>query len=295
MRIPLPAGLATALGALPPLAPLDVSKLLAGTVPHLPAAPTVVISGQSIDAGRFEPAIEFLECLRGRVEPFVMSVTGPVTVELELLAQGFDPAAAAEAAINVVTGAGFRLLDAASQLVPGAPPLLFLEEPGLVNSMHPTFPLTSANIESVVGNTVRPLSDDAMVGIHVDGRADWAVLLRTGIGVLGAPITAGLESAAAELSRFLESGGFVAWGAVAVDEPLGTSSDRQWSRLTTLWSDLARLGLDPMLLREQSIITPAAGLGNFGLSQAERILRITADLGDRVLTQVHGARLTVGA
>ena len=134
-----------------------------------------------------------------------------------------------------------------------------------------------------------------MVGVQVNGRADWAMLLRTGIGVLGAPVSARLDTAAAELARFLESGGFIAWGAVPVDEPLGSSSERLWKRLSAMWSELARLGLDPMLIREHSIITPAAGVGDFGVSQAERILRLTSDLSERVFNQVIGARLSIGA
>lgn len=295
MKVRLPAGLATVLGALPAIGNSDVSRLMAGSAPDLPAAPTVELRDAAGPAGALAAVGEFLESFRGRIEPVVLSITGPVTVELDLLAKGLDPARAAESAFELVTSVGQGLVDLAGQLLPGAPVLLFLEEPGLVNSMHPTFPLLADQIEALVRRTVVPLSDRAMVGVHVDGRTDWSLLLRTGIGVLGAPITARLETAADELARFLAAGGFVAWGAVPVDEPLGAGSDRLWRRLSALWSDLAGLGLDPLLLREQSIITPAAGLGNFGVSQAERVLRLSAEIGDRVLTQVRGARLSVGA
>jgi hypothetical protein len=48
-------------------------------------------------------------------------------------------------------------------------------------------------------------------------------------------------------------------------------------------------------LRERSIITPAAGLGNFGISQAERILTLAEELATRVLHQTLGVRLSIGA
>ena len=147
----------------------------------------------------------------------------------------------------------------------------------------------------LVSEVVEPLSEDALVGVQVSGRADWAMLLRTGIAVLGAPISARLDTAAAELGRFLDGGGFVAWGAVPVDEPLGSGVERLWRRLSALWADLAQAGLDPLLLRERSIITPSAGLGSFGISQAERVLRLTGELSERVFNQVVGARLSVGA
>ena len=58
---------------------------------------------------------------------------------------------------------------------------------------------------------------------------------------------------------------------------------------------LAQAGLDPLLLRERSIITPTSGLGNFGISQAERVMRLTGELSERVFNQVVGARLSIGA
>lgn len=295
MKVSLPAGLATVVGALPQVGPLDASRLLLDLMPKLPAAPglQLVTPEGTLDV-RLEEAYEgvatFLRQMRGRVEPVALSITGPVTVAL-----GLDEPGAAEAAAEVVVGAAQRLLDLAAQLVPGAPVLLFLDEPGLANSMHPSFPLEPDAVEELVGSVVEPLADDAVVGVQVPGRVDFAMLFRTGIGVLGAPLGAQLETAAAELSRFLEGGGFIAWGAVPVDEPLGASSDRLWRRLSALWNELTRLGLDPLLLRERSIITPSAGLGGFGLTQAERILRLTGELSERVVRQVMGARLSIGA
>jgi hypothetical protein len=176
--------------------------------------------------------------------------------------------------------------------------LLFLQEPVLANSMHPTFPLGPDEISDLVSDVVdeveRP-DDDVVIGVQVEGRADWGVLLRTGIGALAAPITAHLETAAAEIDRFLRAGGIVAWGAVPVDEPLGQSADRLWKRLSDLWCELSSRGVDPLLLRERSIITPAAGLAGFGISQAERIVALAEDLATRVLRQSLGVRLSIGA
>lgn len=303
-RFTLPAGLATVIGALPQLAPFDATRVVRDLLPGLPSGPTIDLSDRDVDLTAPTPSIDdallapvrsFLGELRGRVQPVVLSLTGPVTVDLSLMQQGFDRAEAAAFSRRYVESWARTVIELSAQMLPGAQLLLFLEEPGLANSMHPTFPLSPSEIERLVSGVVRPLGDDAMVGVQVDGRADWALLLRTGISVLGAPITARLETAAAELGRFLESGGFVAWGAVPVDEPLGSGVERLWRRLSALWAELAQAGLDPLLLRERSIITPASGLGNFGLSQAERVLRLTGELSERVFNQVVGARLSIGA
>jgi hypothetical protein len=301
-RFTLPAGLATVVGSLPQLNALDASKLVRDLLPGLPAAPTIALTPDADGPGPADGDVDvlvgvqtFLEGLRGRVEPVVLSLTGPVTVELGLLNQGVDRSRASSLARSSVLDWARGIIELAAHVLPGAPVLLFLEEPGLANSMHPTFPLAPDEIEDLVSGVVEPLSSEAMIGVQVNGRADWALLLRTGIGVLGAPITARLETAATELSRFLEAGGIVAWGAVPVDEPLGSGVERLWRRLSALWADLARAGLDPLLLRERSIITPSAGLGNFGLTQAERVMKLTGELSERVFNQVVGARLSIGA
>ncbi|MCC6226916.1 MAG: hypothetical protein IT195_10995 [Microthrixaceae bacterium] len=297
-RLDAPAGLATVIGARPPTA--------ADSLPMLPSAPPVVLDGGRLDPASLESLAErdgtlvpFLRKLRGRDNPIVMSLTGPVTVDLDLRRRGLGVEDAARVAREAVSTVASRLLELAGVFVPGAPVLLFLQEPALTNSMHPTFPLAAAEIEHLVADVVDEVGAEAdgevVLGVQVDGRADWSMLFRTGIGALAAPITAHLDSAVAELSRFLESGGIMAWGAVPVDEPLGASVERLWRRLSELWCDLSSGGIDPLLLRERSIITPAASIGNFGISQAERILSLTEELATRVLHQTLGVRLSIGA
>jgi hypothetical protein len=289
----MPVGLATVIGARPGVA-LDLS-------PRLPSAPPV-----ELDADVLAPIdgdgvlVAFLRAMRGRTEPIVLSLTGPVTLDLDLRRRGVGVEDAARTATIAVSRAASSLLDTVQRIVPGAGVLLFLQEPVLANSMHPTFPLGSEEIAALVSDVVDEVDrthpgDDVVVGVQVDGRADWAMLLRTGIGALAAPISAQLETAAPEIDRFLQAGGIVAWGAVPVDEPLGLSVDRLWKRLSDLWCELSRRGIDPLLLRERSIITPSADLGNFGISQAERIVALTEELATRVLRQSLGVRLSIGA
>jgi hypothetical protein len=301
LRIELPAGLATVIGALP----ISVRDRL----PKLPSAPPVVLSasdavGNLIGNTPIEEmnavalgVIPFLRRLGGRQDPVLLSVTGPITLDLELRRGGSSEAEAGRLAVAAVEQVAGRLVDLTARLLPGAPVLLFLHEPALAHSMHPTFPMSPDEIEDLLTGVVDELTidSDVVVGLQVDGRADWASLLRTGIGALAAPVTAQLETAAVELGRFLEAGGIIAWGAVPVDEPLGQSAERLWRRLSDLWCELTRLGIDPLLLRERSIITPAAGMGNFGISQAERILTLAEDLATRVLHQTLGVRLSIGA
>jgi hypothetical protein len=242
----------------------------------------------------------FLGELGDRRDAIVLSVTGPVTLWSERRRAGLDTDdGAARFAREAVGAAASQLLGRARRRLPDSPLLIFLEEPALANSMHPTFPLSSDEISTLIASTVADvdgLGDHGIVvGVQVGGRADWAMLLSTGIGALAAPITAQLQTASTEIGRFLEAGGLMAWGAVPVDEPLGQSIERLWRRLSDLWCELSRRGVDPLLLRERSIITPAAGLEHFRSSQAARIVELADELATRVLHQTVGVRLSIGA
>jgi hypothetical protein len=299
LRFELPAGVATVIGALPFTA-TDASTFVLDELPQLPSAPAVELDATHLDVASVSAEVRaglvaLLSELRGRTEPIVMSLTGPVTVALDLRRQGMDDDAASRRAVTSVEETARWLLAVARRWTPDAPVLLFLTEPAVANSMHPTFPLRPIQIERLLAGVVDGLDSEATIGVQVAGRADWSMLLRTGIGVLAAPVGAQLESAAADIGRFLESGGIMAWGAVPVDEPLGVSPERLWKRLSATWCELTRLGVDPMLLRERSIITPSGGLGAFGAGQVDRVVELTQELGERVWRQTLGVRLSIGA
>ena len=99
----------------------------------------------------------------------------------------------------------------------------------------------------------------------------------------------------AQLADVLDRGGRIAWGAVPVDQPLGTSEELLWRRLSALWCELVGAGMDPLLLRSRSLISPVDGLGHFGHTQAERLLDLVDEISLRVRRQAIGARLSLGA
>src|SRR5439155_691052 len=109
---------------------------------------------------------------------------------------------------------------------------------------------------------------------------------------LTGPVTLGL---APVLASFLESGGWVAWGAVPTSGTVGDEPDPCWRRLVGLWCELMRAGCDAGLLRRQALVTPACGLAEHGVTQAARVLRLTTQIAERVQDQAIASRLSVGA
>jgi hypothetical protein len=101
--------------------------------------------------------------------------------------------------------------------------------------------------------------------------------------------------AAGVLSAFLDGGGWIAWGAVPTDRPVGASSERHWRCLSQLWAALESQGCDAARLRNQAMVTPACGLGLYDAAQARVVLRLTNEVADRVAEQAGRRPLTVDA
>src|SRR5690606_16485252 len=109
------------------------------------------------------------------------------------------------------------------------------------------------------------------------------------------PLDSDVEAAAGSLAQFLERGGWVAWGVVPPDRPLGTTPELLWRQLSQLWCRLVQEGCDPVRLRTQAMITPACGLASHGVTQAEQVMEFCRVLAGRLHDQAIGVRLSVGA
>jgi hypothetical protein len=97
------------------------------------------------------------------------------------------------------------------------------------------------------------------------------------------------------IDRFLDGGGWIAWGAISSDGPIGVTANRSWHSLSSIWCDLVRRGSDPSLLRRQSLLSPRSGLAGHTTSVAEDICRSLREISSRVRDQASATRLVFGA
>jgi methionine synthase II (cobalamin-independent) len=333
--VDLPYGVATAIGSLPHADACAAVEFALEHQPRLPAAPSLPnrsgyermvaqaawgISGvvvlpdgslevddpnlvdpaeplvdPGIDGEPFVTMRAFLAAVGGRTGPIKLQLTGPVTLGLALHAVGVPTICAFAVAGAAVRARARALVEAARAAAPLATPVVFVDEPGLTAAMHPGFPLGPNATIDLVSSALAALEPHAITGLHCCGRADWRVVLQSGPQVVSMPVESGAVAHSGALGAFLDSGGWIAWGATPTDGPVGSSADRLWRRLSNEWCDLVQRGCDPVLLREQAMVTPACGLALHGIAQAEHVLSITGQVARRLETQMHGLRLTVGA
>lgn len=327
-------GLATTIGSLPHKDPHAAAAFVVERSPRLPAAPSLPnrsgrermiaqaawgipgvsvlpdgsldvderaidprapLTAAGIDGDPFVGLRAFLGAVAGRRGPIKLQLTGPVTLGIALLSVGVPAERAFAVAGNAVRARARAILTAAREAAPLAPLVVFVDEPGLTAAMDATFPLDPNRTIDLVSSTLATIEPHAITGVHCCGMADWRVVLQAGPQILSLPVEMGAVQHVGAISAFLERGGWVAWGAVPTAGPLGATPERLWQHLSAEWCGLTQGGCDPVLLREQSLITPACGLANHGEAQADLVMTLTKQVARRLETQTHGMRLTVGA
>ena len=237
----------------------------------------------------------FLDLVAGRTGAVKLQLTGPVTLGLTLIQAGVPADLAFSVAASAVSARARDLLDLADARAPGVPRVLVFDEPGLVGGLRTELPLVADCVIDLLSGVLAVVEGRAVTGVHCCGSTDWRLLLQAGPQLLSLPVGADVTGSAGALGTFLERGGWVAWGAVATDGPLGEHPSRSWRQLSAEWCELVQAGCDPVLLRRQALVTPVCGLALHDEAQADHVFALTRRLAEKIHDQVMGIRLSVGA
>lgn len=327
---PLVPGVATGVGSLPHTDPGAAARLSLDSHPRLPAVPQLprrdpaegmlaqwlgilsevevgpdgsVTIGDGDQGAQPEPRFDadthggllaFLEVARAAPLAAVkVQVTGPLTLGLGLAGAGLPANRAFARASDAASAWARALVALVAEHLPDADVVLFLDEPGLVAWRDADGPLSREEAVDLLSGVLAGIRLPA--GVHVCGAGDRRLAIEAGPDIVGFEPTPDVLADALAIARFLEGGGWVAWGAIPTDRPVGDSAEHWWERLVSLWCDLTRAGCDPRRLRTQALVTPACGLAHHDEEQAERILRLAVQVGERIREQATAVRLSVGA
>ena len=164
--------------------------------------------------------------------------------------------------------------------------MLVVDEPCLGAATFGDSPIGVEEAVDLVSGALAAVEAHAVSGLHCCSFADWGAVLRSGPQLLSLPVDIAASLRAADVGPFLERGGWIAWGAVPTDGPLGpvdgSGTVRLWRQLAGRWHALADGGVDPVLLRRRALVTPSCGLARHDVAQATLALRLTAALGERI-------------
>lgn len=228
-------------------------------------------------------------------QPIKWQFVGPVTLGIALQRAGLRNSQAFTIAANAVRHHVSQIADALREALPRSPQLMLLDEPWMTELMSPDFPIPPDLAVDLVSTGMAAVGPDVAVGIHCCGTADIATMLETGPQVLSIPVSTDLVDYAGYISRFLDSGGVVAWGAIPTTGPITVRVDRYWNQLSDVWCQLVERGVDAGRIRRQSLVTPECGLSRHQVSSARKVARLASELGHKVSTQATSSKLALGA
>ncbi len=333
--IGLVAGMATAIGSLPHRDPRAAASLVLRCMPELPAAPQLpcrsplegviaqwagavpgldVHPDGTISIGEhallyaamavepvFSPAahgalLTFLEVAAAQTPPLrrvKVQVTGPLTLGVALVGAGVSAAIAFPLAARVARAWALAIEDLVARTLPGVRLVLFFDEPSLVLWRGAEGPVEREIAIDLLSGSLA--ATRAITGVHVCGSGDVRLALDAGPNVLHCDIGALDLDDAVAMSRFLEGGGWFAWGVVPTHRPVGEHAQPLWKALLDAWCELTRRGCDPARLQHQALVAPACGLAGHGESQAERAMLLAREIGGHVHHHAAACKLAVGA
>jgi hypothetical protein len=220
-------------------------------------------------------------------------VTGPLTLGTALVHEGIAPSRAYATGTRVAREWALGIERYFSSRLPDCALVLFFDEPALVQWRGTSPPLDPELATDVLSAALAAPS--CHTGVHVCGDGELQVALAAGPGVVHVDVEAVALDDALALSRFLDGGGWVVWGAVPTHRPIGEHPGPLWKALLDVWCELTKRGCDPVRLRQQALVAPACGLAGHGPSQAERAMMLARELGNRVHDQAAATKLSIGA
>jgi len=222
---------------------------------------------------------------------------GPLTLAVALVDAGVDTDTAFALGARAARLWSRALQALVASRLPEAALLCCFDEPALVRWNADA----DLDVDLVDRETATDLLSSALVApscltaVHVCGCGNLRLALDAGPRVLHFDVAALDLDDAAPLSRYLEAGGWVIWGAVPSDRPVGEHAAPMWKALLDTWCELTRRGCDPSRLRSQALVAPACGLAGHGVSQAERTLLLAREIGGRVHDHGAATKLAIGA
>jgi len=124
-------------------------------------------------------------------------------------------------------------------------------------------------------------------GLHCCGNTDWSVLLKTSLDILSFDTYNYAESLSlypAEIKKFLDKGGTIAWGIVPndMDSVTKESVSSLKDRLEEAMAPFTRNGVRFKDLIAQSLITPSCTLASLSEEAAARALELLTELSTRI-------------
>ena len=160
--------------------------------------------------------------------------------------------------------------------------IIFVDEPYMASYGSVSVPLSKERVISLLEGVFSGIT--GLKGVHCCGNTDWSVLLETSVDIISFDTynyAGSLSLYPAEVKRFLDRKGAIAWGIIPNDEEAlaGETVASLKDRLEEAMAPFTRNGIRFRQLLEQGLLTPSCGLASLtGEEAAARVLELLSEL-----------------
>jgi methionine synthase II (cobalamin-independent) len=173
----------------------------------------------------------------------------------------------------------------------GKPVIVFMDEPSM-ESLGSAYSAVSAGLVAEKLNEIADAIHETggIAGIHCCGNADWSLIFNTRIDIVSFDAFEYLEKVMlypADIKKFLDRGGALAWGIVPTSSFSGHETAGQLiAKLETGIKNLENSGMDRQTILRQSLITPSCGMGSLNAQKAEAIMKLLEEVSERMRHEI---------
>jgi hypothetical protein len=224
----------------------------------------------------------FLELLKGRRFDILKGhITGPLTFTLGLVDEGGKPVyydeELREISLMLLKAKARWQIDILGRFAKKV--IIFIDEP-ILSALGGT-----SYMGVSTGEAERMLKDVAsavkaaggIAGIHCCGRADWPMVLQSGVDIMNFDAYGFGDTLAIypdETIAFLEQGGVLAWGMVPTTDDIGKEDEQSILRLFRKRLETLARNVPEELLLRGIILTPSCGTGSRSVEETLKVFQL---------------------
>ncbi|MBI5665533.1 MAG: hypothetical protein HZC49_10695 [Nitrospirae bacterium] len=230
--------------------------------------------------------IDILKQKNKRFDAIKGHITGPLTFALSLTDKQKRPIffndEMRELSLELLKGKASWQIDILKPFAEKV--LIFVDEPILTALGTSTYiGVSNEEASRMLQEIVNYIHEcGGLAGIHCCGKADWPLVLSSGIDVFNFDAfdygeTLGMYPE--EITSFLNNKGHIAWGIVPTTDAIKDVDFRLLrERLDNGLTSLEKLGIPGKMLRQQALITPSCGTGSLEVKDALKVFSLLKDL-----------------
>jgi hypothetical protein len=162
--------------------------------------------------------------------------------------------------------------------------LIFIDEP-ILSALGTSTYIGVSNDEAsrMLKEIIKYIKDTGgIAGIHCCDRADWPLVLSSGIDVFNYDSFNYWDSLSIypeAMKSFIDNKGFIAWGVVPTTEAIREVDLKiLGEQLERGLTSLEKIGISKDKLRQQVLITPSCGTGSLNIEDALKVFSLLKDL-----------------